>query len=83
MSSQSEQAAAKLVVPNFDFVVITTSDEEWLNDMEISTANGAFVLMVVIDDCAGAVIDDLNDTVVETAKNPRTRRMEANTLDTS
>lgn len=83
MASQGEQAATELVVPDFDFVVITAGDEERLHDVEVSTANRAFVLMVVVDDGSSAVIDDLNDTVVETAKNPRARRMEANAFDTS
>jgi hypothetical protein len=45
MSQKCEEATTKLVVPHFDFVVITTRYNQWLNTMEINTANWAIVLV--------------------------------------
>jgi len=45
MSQQSEQASLLFVVPNFDFVIITTRDEKWLLCMEVNSTNWTIMLV--------------------------------------
>lgn len=39
MSQQSEQASSQFVVPNFDFVVIASRNDQWLSAMEVDSSN--------------------------------------------
>ena len=39
MTGECEHTFLRFIVPNFDLVVITTTDEHWLCFMEVNTSN--------------------------------------------
>ncbi|RUS27656.1 hypothetical protein BC938DRAFT_482933 [Jimgerdemannia flammicorona] len=42
MAVEREEASTRLVIPDFDLVVIATAHEKWLGRMERDAANGAY-----------------------------------------
>jgi hypothetical protein len=44
MTRERENALLGLVVPNFDFVIVTTTDEHWLRLMEVNTSDRTYIM---------------------------------------
>ena len=66
VSEQREEAAAKLVVPHLDFVIITAGHEQRLRLVEVNAAHGPIVLLKPFQQSAHAVIPELDHTIVQT-----------------
>lgn len=56
MTQQCEEASTEFVIPNLNFVIITTSYDKGFVEVEINTTDGSIVFFKTVDDCADAVI---------------------------
>ena len=56
VAEEGEEAATELVVPDFDFVVISAGDDEGLVEVKVHAADGTIVFLETIDDGAHAVV---------------------------
>ena len=59
VAEEREQAAAELVRPDFDAVVVASGCEERLRGVKVDAADGAIVLVKAVDERAHAVIPEL------------------------
>ena len=80
MSQKSEDAAPLLVVPYFDLVVITTTDEKWLDFVEVNSPHRAVVFIKLVQESAHPIVPQLDDPIVKTGKYPRSGGMEGKPL---
>lgn len=80
MPEKVEQAPSGLVVPYFDLVVISTRDEKRLCGMERDSANGTVVLLELVNERSVSVVPELDDSGVETGKDPGPSRVETQSL---
>ena len=80
MSQQSEQASPELVVPHFDFVVITARHDQRLRAMEINTANRSIMLFKFVEHGSHSIVPQLNLAVVQGRQDPGAHRVEAQAL---
>lgn len=81
MPDQRKDTASEFVVPNLDFVIITTRDEKRLGAMEIDSTNRSFMFVKAIDERAHTIIPKLNGAIVQTGEDPWTGRVEREALD--
>lgn len=56
MAVEGEEAAAGLVGPNLDLIVVTARDEEGLRPVEVNSAHRTIVFFESINQCSHAVI---------------------------
>lgn len=56
MSIQSKEAAARLMRPHFDLVVITTRHEKWLCFVEVDASYWSIVFFKAVDEGSHSVI---------------------------
>mmetsp|Transcript_61092 Transcript_61092/g.171174 ORF Transcript_61092/g.171174 Transcript_61092/m.171174 type:complete len:225 (+) Transcript_61092:1764-2438(+) len=56
VSQQCEKTSSELVVPYFDFVIVTAGDNQRLVEVKIHTSNGSFVLFESINHRSNAVV---------------------------
>ena len=66
---------------HLDFVVITAGDEEGVLRMEADTTHWAFMLFEPIQQRAHAVVEQLDDTIVQGSQDPWPLWVKAQTLD--
>ena len=56
VTQQGEEASSKFVIPNLDFVIISTSDDERFVEMKVHAANGTIVFFKAVYDGAYTVV---------------------------
>jgi hypothetical protein len=56
MAEEGEETATQLVVPNLDFIVVTSGDKQRLLSMKAYSTNWTIVLVKLIDEGAHAVV---------------------------
>ena len=56
MTQQSEEAAAQFVIPDFDFVIVASRDNQGIMEVKIHAADGTVVFFEAVYDGADAVI---------------------------
>jgi hypothetical protein len=66
MSKKSKQTPMQLVVPDLDFVIISSRYEERLRIVKMYTANRSIVLVEAIDESSHPEVPELDHTTVET-----------------
>lgn len=81
MSKQSEHAATVLVVPYFDFVVISSGYKEGLLVVKADAPDWPIVLIILLEECAHSIVPELNDTIVKTHQYPGSLGVEGKALD--
>eukprot|EP00967_Tisochrysis_lutea_P014290 scaffold16053_cov21-Tisochrysis_lutea.AAC.1 len=59
VAQQREQAASKLIVPDLDFVIITTGHKQGLRAVEVHPSHRAIVLIKAVNEGAHAVVPQL------------------------
>ena len=59
VAQQREQAAAQLVRPDLDAIVVAARGEERLGGVEVDAADGAVVLVEAVDEGSHAVVPEL------------------------
>ena len=64
VAEQREQAAAQLVRPDLDAVVVAARGKERLRGVEVDAADGAVVLVEAVDEGPHAVVPELVVVVV-------------------
>jgi hypothetical protein len=74
MSHEMKETPLELVVPDFDLVVVAARDKERLRLMEADAADGAVVLVKLVEERAHAVIPQLDHTVVKAERERRNSR---------
>lgn len=62
MTKKCKDTALLLVIPNFDFEVVTTADEEGLLIVKCNTSNGSIMLIEFLEKCTDSIIPQLNDS---------------------
>lgn len=82
MTSESEHAFLCLVVPDFDAMVITTTDKHGLRVMESDTTNWTIMIFELLNQRLSSIIKQIDCTVVQRCKDPRPVLMEGKALDT-
>ena len=65
MASEGEEALPLLVVPNFDFVVISSGYEERLRLVKVDSPDRSFMFFKLVDDRFHGVINELNSSGVQ------------------
>lgn len=66
VAQQSENTAFLFVVPNLNFVVISSGHEEGLLRVEADATDRAVVLVELLQQRAHAVVPQLDDAIVQT-----------------
>ncbi len=56
MTEEGEEAPAELVVPDFDFVIVSSCGYEWFGEVEVDAADGTVVFFKTVNDCSYAVV---------------------------
>jgi hypothetical protein len=56
MTEQCKETTAEFIIPNFDFVIVTSGNDEGFHEMKVDAADGTVVLFKSVDDCSHAVI---------------------------
>ena len=56
MTKESKETSSEFVIPDFDFVIVSTGTNEWFIEMKVHAADRTFVLFETINDCADAVV---------------------------
>lgn len=56
MAEQRKEAAAQLVVPDLDLVVVSAGHQQWFGTVEVDAADGAVVLLKAVYDRSDAVV---------------------------
>lgn len=64
MTQQGEKTSAQFVIPNLDFVIITSTNNKRIGFVKVDTSYGSIVLFEAIDDGTNSVIP----TVIELRK---------------
>lgn len=62
MTEECKDASLLLMVPYFNFEVVTAADEEWLLIVKCNSSDWAIVLIKLLEECADTIIPQLNDT---------------------
>lgn len=62
VTMECEQTFTLFVIPNFDFVVVTTRDEQGLVLVKVYTTYRPLMFFKFIDKSAGSVVPQLNST---------------------
>lgn len=65
VSKKGKKAAFLLVIPHLDFVVITTGNKQWLIVMEMNSTDRTFMFVKLINECAHAIIPQLNPAIMQ------------------
>jgi hypothetical protein len=60
MSSQSEEASFRIVVPDFYAIVIASRNKHWLSLVKVDSSNWSIVLFESFNESSHAVIPELN-----------------------
>ena len=81
MAVKCKETFACLVVPDFDLVVVTTTDQERLGRVEADASNRAIVLLKSVVDGTGLVVPKLNGAVVKRRSQEGKAWVEGDTLD--
>jgi hypothetical protein len=66
MSEQRKQTTTQLVVPDLDFIVVSSRHKEWLRQMEIDTSDWPVMLLKAINHRSNTVVP--TDTKANTAQ---------------
>lgn len=56
MAIECEKASPRLIIPNFDLVVIASGHEEGLCRMEVNASDGAIVFFETVNEGSHAII---------------------------
>jgi hypothetical protein len=56
MSCQGKQTPLRVVIPNFDLIIVTTGYEHRLSLVKVDTANGAIMFLESINQCSHSVV---------------------------
>jgi hypothetical protein len=56
MAEEGEEASAKFVIPYFDFVIVSSGDDEGFVEVEVDAADGSVVFFKAVDDGAYSII---------------------------
>ena len=67
---QRKQASSRLVRPDLDLVVVASRDEHGLRFMKVDCADWAIVFLESVNQCAHAVVPQLNRGRVEGDEDP-------------
>lgn len=73
MAIKSEEAAARLVGPDLDLVVVTARDEKGLGSVKVDSAHRAIVFFESVNQRSHAVIPELDGRRVKSHQNPWSR----------
>ena len=80
MSQEREETFARLVIPDLDFVIIASTDEQRLSLMEMNASHGSVVFVELVDQRLHAIVPQLNDSRMERSQDPRTFAVETQPL---
>mmetsp|Transcript_7624 Transcript_7624/g.18433 ORF Transcript_7624/g.18433 Transcript_7624/m.18433 type:complete len:242 (+) Transcript_7624:3479-4204(+) len=83
MPQQREKASSQLVIPDLDFVIVTSANDQRFGFVKINSSNRSVVLFESIDDGTNSVIPKLDDTVVQGGTHPRTIWVKGQSLHAS
>jgi hypothetical protein len=61
VTEEREKTAAELVVPDFDFVIVTAGDDEWFKKVKVDPADWPFVFFEAVNDGSHAIVPSLLD----------------------
>lgn len=56
MPMKCKEAFSLLIVPYFDFIIVTTRNEKWLVFVKINSSDGAFVFLKLVNKGACAIV---------------------------
>ena len=65
MTQQREKASAQFVIPNLDFVIVTSTNNKRICFVKVDSSNGSIVLFEAIDDSTDSVIPTVIDFRLE------------------
>ena len=77
-----EHALLDLVVPHLDEMIITSRDKHWLGFMEINASDGAIMILEFVDKALGAIVEQMNASIMERSEDPGAILMEGQAFDT-
>ena len=56
MTEKSKETSTKFVVPYFDFVIVSSGNNQGLNKMKVDSADGSIVFFESVNDCSDTII---------------------------
>jgi hypothetical protein len=80
VAEERKEAAAQLVVPNLDLIIVAARHEERLHRVKADTAHRAVVLVKPVQQRAHAVVPELHNAVVKRGEHPGPAGVEGQAL---